>query len=262
MYTARNYYFFGGRDPTNFRPQAFYKKGYVDDLVAQRGPDPPYTIVETYNTTQQTQSVFAYSIYGTTQRYYDGLIHNIAAIREYMPGWSARIYMHDQVPVEYRDRLVDMGATVVTVRDPMVHVGNGAGTFWRFDALTMPETNVAIYDAENRLDPVQMQEVLDFFKSPGAPYMYADRTWPWPRQHVRAGQILRKAEFDVPFDTAVLENWPLREPFGSDEYFTTVCLGEQLPRDVLQLAYGLDAYVVRTRVPSKLADRCRPDVFG
>jgi len=257
MYNVRNRYLFGGRDPTNFRPQAFFKEGYVDKLVKQRGPDLPFALLRTYNTTQQTNNIVAYSIYGTRQHYYDGLIHNILAIRDYMPGWTARIYMHDQVPVVYRDQLVDLGATVVTVRDPIVRAGNSAGMFWRFDALTMPGTNVAIYDAENLMDHPQMQEILDFFKSPGAPYMYADRTWPWPRQHVRAGQVMRKKAFTVPFDTAFLQNWPLREPFGADEYFTTVCIGEQLRRDILQVPYSLDTHFARTRVPSNLAERCR-----
>ena len=87
--------------------------------------------------------------------------------------------------------------------------------------------------------------------------MYADRTWPWPRQHVRAGQVMRKKAFTVPFDTALLQNWPLRGPFGADEYFTTVCIGEQLRRDILQVPYSLDMHFARTRVPSNLAERCR-----
>merc|ERR1712072_1554185 len=96
-------------------------------------------------------------------------------------------------------------------------------------ALCEADKDVVIVDADNKLDAPQTNEILQFF---------AERTWPWPRENVRAGLILKKKEMgEMPFTAAQVRHWPLREPFGTDEYFTTLMIGEKMSKQDLKIRH-------------------------
>ena len=136
LYRFRNAVFFGGRDPTNFRPRAFFEEGYADQYIDKHGVDPAFHVISEHNVNINHTKIVAYSLYGSKQKYLNGMLHNIRVIPERMPGWTVRIYLNEKVPRAYVNILRHFKhVEVIEVYDPIVEPGNGAGTFWRFLAL-------------------------------------------------------------------------------------------------------------------------------
>ena len=231
-------------------------------LIDTRGNDPPFQIVGEHNVRANHTRIVSYSLYGNKEKYLVGMLHNIRVIHERMPGWTVRIYLNNQVPPEYVHNLMkDTGIEVITVDDTAVKPGNGAGTFWRFLALCEPDKDVVIVDADNELDPPQIHEILQFFAHKGRPYMFTGRTWPWPSRHVGAGYIFKKKQIGaMPFTADQVIHWPLRVPFGADEYFTTLMIGETLPLRDLNIRHDPSLPFVRNRVASRFASRMQNQV--
>ena len=123
-------------DIEKFRPKAFFKRGYLNNYTKTIPPNIPFEIIKKYNTDDSVQNVISYSLYGNNPKYFKPLEDNIQKIKQYLPGWKMRVYLHDKVPRKIRKELVDFKIEVFIVKDKHVQPGNSAGAFWRFLPLT------------------------------------------------------------------------------------------------------------------------------
>jgi len=199
-----------------WRDRAFFEPCFVSDWRALVGDDPPFRVLRSYNYNARATRILSYSLYGDNPVYFAKMRANIIAVPKVYPGWSVRVYLHDQSPQSLRRSLVDSGAQVFVVHDPMVRPGNAAGMFWRFLPLADPSLSVYVRDAD---DDVARYKGVVF--DPLTPPQCYSGLWvgPYPKSYVRASCILKLAGCKLSFSESTVRNWPVRAPYGADEYF-------------------------------------------
>jgi len=165
-----------------------------------------------------SKRVVSYSLYGNHPKYMRHMTHNFDQIRDKLPGWKARVYLHDQSPAEWRQALTRPDVDLFVVRDPEVVPGNSAGAFWRFMPLCEPGVDCIVMDADNELTDSLTKRIRRFYAA-GAAVIRHDNTFPWPIEAIRATDLFKKKEFALPFTTEQLRRYPHRSTFGSDEAF-------------------------------------------
>lgn len=217
------------RDPENFRSKAFFKKGYYKDKL--KSPEPSFNIIKMYNYSASDQNIISYSLYGNNPKYFDPVHNNIKIVKKSLPKWTVRIYLHDKVSADFRDKLIETGMQVFIVQDPIVKPGNSAGAFWRFLPLC-EDVNTVIFDADDNITKTQIKRITRFFNQ--SKYLIRTSwTWPWPNTHIMAGLIYKKKELKLPFGKDYIMNYPRRSTFGSDEIFLTINVGCKLDKKTL-----------------------------
>jgi len=220
------------RDPENFRQRGFFEEGFYKEKLKNK--EAGFKIIKKYNFDQNDQNIISYSLYGNNPKYFNPVHDNIAIVKKNLSDWKIRIYLHEDVPDDFRTKLINTGVQIFIVQDPLVKPGNSSGAFWRF--LPMCEdVNVVIFDADDLIGKKQIKRIKNFFKQS----KYLIRTawiWPWPKNHIMAGNIYKKKELDLPFDKEYIMNYPHRSTFGSDEIFTTINIGDKLDKKIWNIS--------------------------
>jgi hypothetical protein len=113
----------------------------------------------------QEKRVISFGLYGTKERYIEGMIRNAQLAPVWFPGWSLRVYADDSVPAAVLARLRKLGVEI-----ERCDVSGGiAGMFCRFfiaDDATVDR--YLIRDADSRLngrDRLAVQEWIDSGKA-------------------------------------------------------------------------------------------------
>lgn len=200
----------------NHRWKVAFTPGYYRQYLHDH-PEQPFEVVGA--PVVPSKRVLSYSLYGTNPKYMRHMEGNIAQIKEKLPGWKARVYLHNEAPSEWRNRLTSPDVDLFVVRDPEVVPGNSAGAFWRFLPLCEPGVDCVVMDADNRLTNQLIKEIKGFFQTEDKPVVRHHNTFPWPVQAICATDVFKKKGFKLPFGEEQLSHYPHRSTFGSDEAF-------------------------------------------
>ena len=73
----------------------------------------PSLLAAPFNPHNPSENVIAYTLWGNSQRYVIPLLENLRLIPHLFPGWTARIYLDDTVPMIVQEEFVKLGAVVV-----------------------------------------------------------------------------------------------------------------------------------------------------
>lgn len=184
------------------------------------GDDPPFKVVTRYNYNTSKTRILSYSLFGSDPRYYTYMLRNIRETPFVYPGWTVRVHVHERVPKELVKPLMDTGAQVYIIHDDALraepHTGN-TGTFWRFLPLTDPRLDVIVLDSDDSLKKYKSMVVDPVLN--GAKCFGGIWRGPFPQAHVLAGALVKVAPCTVAFTEDELRHYPVRAPFGADEYF-------------------------------------------
>ena len=237
-----------------WRERAFTEPCFVSDWRALVGDDPPFRVVRSYNYRAHATKIFSYSLYGDDPVYFSKMHANILAVPTLYPGWSVRVYLHDQSPAHMRQLLVDAGAQVFIVHDPVARPGNAAGMFWRFLPLTNTSLDVYVRDADDDVDRYK-DIVFDPFVAADSSICFSG-LWagPYPDTYVRGSCVLLRAGCLLGFDEDTLHNWPVRAPYGADEYFLAV--KSNVPRHRTRVAFYDQLSSIGIHIARGLAGPC------
>ena len=101
------------------------------------------------------KKIISVSVYGTNPRYFEGAILNAQIAKTLFPEWIYKVYLGSKAPVDFKQRLLDIGNTeVVDVHEffnatPTLF---GPGVFWRFLEMFNDENQIMICrDSDTRL---------------------------------------------------------------------------------------------------------------
>ncbi len=207
-------------------PRADYRirSYYEPDFLARtlQTSDEPFVLGPLLNA-QPSENILSYSLYGTAPKYYEHLEQNIARAKIDLPSWTTRVYLHDEVPEQWRDRLITAGAEVQLVNDKHIQPGNSAGAFWRFLTLT-ESVNCIILDADDSLTDyvitrARNMELGDF------PVIMTQNKLHWPREHIQGKLIFKTKRFKCPVSRSDIMTYSHRTTYGADEVFLTTKIG-------------------------------------
>ncbi len=148
---------------------------YVKDYERRMQPESTFRVVEKLNE-QSSDRLFSVSLYGTHEKYINGVKALAQQCRQEFPDWAFRVYLHDQSR-QWIDPLVNLGCEVVLVADAYVKPGNSSGAFWRYLPACEPVTFFCL-DVDEAMPPKLITAL---------------RFW-YPR---RQGGQLRPSEFRV-----------------------------------------------------------------
>lgn len=180
----------------------------------------PFRVVELPELAPPTLSgAIVYSIFGTNrQRYFEPLLKNLSTP---VPGWHFRVYIHEACR-EWIQAI--RGLPQVYVYQVQDHHTSGlgcSGAFWRFLPLCEPVDTI-ILDADDSLNVGALSKTWSRLQASDRYLGQVTSVCPWPREHIQAKGIYRKAALAVPFSTLFVCAYPHRSSYGSDEIFTTL----------------------------------------
>jgi hypothetical protein len=215
--------FYNGNGNTNpqrdrsvpFRYNAMFRPCWVEDWRAVVGDDLPFRVVKEHNANNSTRIV-SFSVYGDNPKYFTRVVEHVHNMVHVYPGWTARVYVHDKSPATFIQLLVKSGAHVVIVHDSQARPGNSAGAFWRFLPMVEPNTSVFVRDSD---DALERYKDIVFDSMPGHKCFGGLWVSPYLQTYVRASTVLKKSNCPPPFAAHDLYNFPIRTPYGADEYF-------------------------------------------
>lgn len=211
------------RDPLQYRYWSFFKQDYHKHNAIQVSP---FKIINEYNTDKSHTKIISMSLYGNDPKYFDKLDDNIQFVNTYLPEWTLRIYLHDQVDHSLRNTLIESGIEVYIVEDRAVEPGKSAGAFWRFLPLC-EDVDVVVLDADDYITNDHIKNIHSFFND--SKYLIKGKwVWPWPKEHIQAKDIFKKRSLQLPFDKHFIQTYPHRYEFGEDEIFLTKHIGKTI----------------------------------
>ncbi len=85
-----------------------------------------------------SKNIIAFSLWGTNQRYMQGMLRNAILARDIYPGWRCRVYCDSSVPDEFLAQLQQHGTQIARMQPPKHYF---AGLFWRFAVSDDPSVN-------------------------------------------------------------------------------------------------------------------------
>jgi len=209
-----------GKDRSiSFRSRAFFDVHFIQDWRTMVGDDPPFHLVSKHNYNASCTRVLSYSLYGNNPKYYKHMHRNIRDARYRYPGWCVRVHVHELAPKSLTQTLIDDGAQVFLIHDPMVRPGSAAGMFWRFLPLTEPGLSVIVLDSDDLITKYKTDVVDPILRNKVGKCFGGLWTAPFPKTHVRGACIVKFPPCTVAFSERRLRHYPVRTPFGADEYF-------------------------------------------
>lgn len=115
--------------------------------------------------------VFSYCLYNPYNPfYYDRLIENIHIIHEYFPGWGIYVYIGNDVPTEFRERLANLGCIL---RD--TNVSGALNMVHRFFAIDEPNVEcMFVRDADSYVHWKDRWAIQHFLRSPYSAHTIRD----------------------------------------------------------------------------------------
>ena len=108
-------------------------------------PPPPF------NPLNPAENIIAYTLWGSSDRYFIPLMENLRLIKHLFPGWTARIHLDASVPAAQRQDLAQHGAEIIEFQLPPDMPGHRR-LLWRFAVLGDPSVRrYLIRDADSLL---------------------------------------------------------------------------------------------------------------
>lgn len=160
-----------------------------------------------------------FSIFGTNRRrYFEPLLRNLKVP---VPGWHFRVYIHEAC-CEWIQSIRGLpNVYLYQVHDTHASGTGCGGAFWRFLPLCEPVDTI-ILDSDDVLHVRTLLKTWSGLQADGRYSGQVTSVCPWPREHIQAKGIYRKAELTVPFSAHFICSYPHRSSYGSDEVFTTL----------------------------------------
>jgi len=189
-----------------------------------------FKILERYNY-KKDENVFSTSIYGNNPKYYkniDNLIYNANQLEN----WNLRVYLHDQVNDDIKNKLINKKAQVFIVRDPLVIPGLSAGAFWRFMPLK-ENIQFIVIDSDDKLELKKIKKYLKKWDDSGKQYIRENNifTVMWPKSHIMAKNWGAK---NANLKHLNIENYKLRTPYSADEIFLSYELYPKIKNNICE----------------------------
>lgn len=100
-----------------------------DKSVKAEAMDLSGVSVPSFNKSDRTRNIIAFSLYGSGEKYLRGAVTNVLAARFIYPQWTCRFYIDETVPRKIVQHLEREGAELRTVNGL---ANRKYGTFWRF----------------------------------------------------------------------------------------------------------------------------------
>ena len=108
-------------------------------------PPPPF------NPLNPAENIIAYTLWGSSERYFVPLMENLRLIKHLFPGWTARVHLDASVPATMRAELAQQGAQIIEFQLPPDMPGHRR-LLWRFAVLGDPSVRrYLIRDADSLL---------------------------------------------------------------------------------------------------------------
>lgn len=116
----------------------------------------------------------SYSLYGTKQIYFCGLLANLELAKRHYPGWTIVVYCGHEIPTEFVDTLEKRGVLVI-YRNIWP---TGAGMFWRFEAVNLIDAERVIFrDCDSRISSRESTAVNQWIGSKKKLHVMRDHPW-------------------------------------------------------------------------------------
>lgn len=108
-------------------------------------------------------NVFSFCLYNPyNDFYYDGLLENIAMIRNHFPGWEIFVYIGNDVPDWFVDVLISKGCRIRYTKET-----GSINMIYRFLAIEEPGVDLMmVRDADSRIHWKDRWAIREFVKSP------------------------------------------------------------------------------------------------
>lgn len=130
-------------------------------------------VLRVFNPETPKRNVIAFSLFGEDRRYLTGAMNNAIVSRYLYPGWTARFYVDDSVPVAFCKQLGAQGAQVLKLAGDWP--ADRYGLFWRF--LVEDDKEVDFYlvrDADSVCNIKERAAVEDWLASGKAFHLMRD----------------------------------------------------------------------------------------
>lgn len=120
------------------------------------------------------EKIISYSLYGKHPMYLQGALRNAEQVKQFYPGWSARFYVGASVPIDLRDALQRLGASVIAMSGPE----DASAMMWRF--LPLAESNVGTMisrDSDSRFSERETAAVQEWLEGSKSFHIMRDHPW-------------------------------------------------------------------------------------
>lgn len=193
--------------------------GYYEKTYATMH-NKPFYITNKYNYDPADTNIISVSIYGKHPKYFDGLQRRIDEVNTGYHGWTLRVYCHEEVPQHYMNNLItNTSIQTFIVNDPEIVPGNSAGAFWRFMPITEPGINFIVVDVDEPIN-IKSDMVKSWMASDAdAIRVYHNQMLVLGYSYTCASLVGIKASIKI--SAKMLQYYPMRAPFGSDEIWLT-----------------------------------------
>jgi len=204
-----------------------------------------------------TKCVVSYGLYGTDPKYNQGAIRNAELVKTIFPGWTARFYHREDVPVSILNELKELGAELVLMsKGSQTTKGAIAGMFWRF--LVADDDTVErfiVRDSDSRLNAREAHAVAEWMRSGEKVHTIRDHP-----NHDRPlnGGLWGGTKGCIPGGIAEhIRKFANKQGYGGDLQFLNEVVWPRVKHS--QLAH--DAYTCRKYPNSKPFPTKRPDNY-
>ena len=117
-------------------------------------------------------NVISFSLYGTDPKYNITAIFNVILSKRIYPDWICRFYIDNTVPMNIRERLIDLGSELIFVDSNQKKL---PGTTWRFLAADDPDISRVIFrDADSLISERERYAVNEWLDSEKAFHIIRD----------------------------------------------------------------------------------------
>jgi protein O-GlcNAc transferase len=172
--------------------------------------------------------IVSFSLFGSDPIYLQGALRNVRLLPTVYPGWTARVYVSEEIPEELTKRLVDLGAEVVRKN----RTGLIDGMFWRFlPAAEADLEAVVVRDVDSRVTQREFAAVEEWFESGFSMHILRDHPL---HKVVVLGGMWGCRGGRIPDMPQLVEHWRLWAKKGQDQDFL---------RDVIYPRFRYDCLV-------------------
>jgi hypothetical protein len=157
--------------------------------------------------------IVSFSLYGTNPLYLQGALRNVQLMPSVYPNWVTRVYVSQEVPLEFCQRLTVAGAEVVQKR----RIGVVDGTFWRFLPASESDVEVVVVrDVDSRVTVREFAAVEEWIASGKTIHIMRDH----PSHHtaILAGMWGCRGG-SIPDMPILIDRWGLWSKKGLDQAF-------------------------------------------
>jgi hypothetical protein len=157
--------------------------------------------------------IVSFSLFGSGPLYLEGAVRNAQLVARVYPGWIARMYVSQEIPLSCIDRLQQCGAEVVVKE----RTGLIDGMFWRFLPAGEPDVDaVAVRDVDSRLTHREFAAVEEWLESGFSLHIMRDH--PLHKVPVLGGAWGCRGR-SIPDIESLIDGWKLWAKKGQDQDF-------------------------------------------